>query len=563
MTDTPAVSTIAAPRSLPSAGTTLPTADVDAPVQVEVQKAPPRTPKKVLSICLINPKFEPSYWGFEYALPMYPGDRRSTMISGSLTTLAGLSAGHEIYLMDESVEDIDWDMLPKFDIVGLTGMNVQSKRMREILVRLKEMDTFVVVGGPYASVKEEFFEGLCEVVFVGEAEDTWPVFLSDFSEGRPFLRRYEQTEKTDMSKVPSPRYDLLKADRYASGALQFSRGCPFSCEFCDIIIIYGRRPRLKRPEQVIQELEDMRKAGFHLVMLVDDNFVGNKKKAKELLRAIIPWQEKNGYPLRINTQASINLADDAELLDLMYKANFRSVFIGIETPSKASLEETKKFQNTRGDSMEAKLARIQNAGLDISAGFIVGFDNDGMDIFDIQYDFIQNNGVLLAMVGMLGAIPTTPLYKRLEEEGRLIEGDPNMNFHPAKMTREVLIENYWNLVERLYTPEAFMERYLHSYQYPDYHKRRAEMCDKAHEGKFIPTLGYGLILLWNLFWTLLKDGSMMRLAPAYLRYYRKARKFRKDVIGFAQYLNRCVTHFHFFRFTREAREGKLRTYNSG
>jgi len=366
-----------------------------------------------------------------------------------------------------------------------------------------------------------------------------------------------------MELVPTPRYDLLKADRYASGALQFSRGCPFSCEFCDIIVIFGRRPRLKKPEQVLLELDAMREAGFHSVMLVDDNFVGNKKKAKELLRELIPWQEKHGYPLRINTQASINLADDPVLLDLMYRANFRSVFIGIETPSKASLEETKKFQNTRGDSLEAKLARIQNAGLDISAGFIVGFDNDDHSIFDIQYDFIQNNGVLLAMVGMLGAIPTTPLYKRLEEEGRLVEGDPNCNFHPKQMTREELISNYWDLVERLYRPEAFLERYLHSYQYPEYHKRRAEMCDKAKEGKFIPTAGYAMILFKNLLVTLVKDGSFRKLAPTYLRYYRKARKYRKDTIGLAQFLNRCVTHFHFYRFTREARTGKLRTYNSG
>ncbi|MCA8922547.1 MAG: DUF4070 domain-containing protein [Planctomycetes bacterium] len=517
----------------------------------------------MLSICLINPRFEPSYWGFEYALPMYPGDRRSTMISGSLTTLAGLSAGHELYLMDENVEELDWDRLAAFDIVGVTGMNVQSERMREILTRLRELDVFVAVGGPYASVKETFFAGLCDVIFVGEAEETWPAFLEDYAAGRPHLPRYEQSEKTDMERVPTPRYDLLKAERYASGALQFSRGCPFSCEFCDIIVIYGRRPRLKKPEQVLRELEDMRAAGFHSVMLVDDNFVGNKKKAKELLRAIVPWQEANGFPLRINTQASVNLADDPELLDLMYRANFRSVFIGIETPSKASLEETKKFQNTRGDSLEAKLERIQRAGLDISAGFIVGFDNDDLSIFDLQYEFIQNNGVLLAMVGMLGAIPTTPLYTRLEAEGRLVEGDPNCNFHPKQMSREELISNYWDLVERLYRPEAFLERYLHSYRLPEYHARRAAMCDKAKEGKFLPTLGYAGILLKNLTWTLLRDGSFKKLAPTYLRYYRKSRKYRRDLIGLAQFLNRCVTHFHFYRFTREARSGQLRTYNSG
>jgi radical SAM superfamily enzyme YgiQ (UPF0313 family) len=521
-------------------------------------------PKRRLSICLINPKFEPSYWGFEYALPHYPGDRRSTMISGSLPTLAGLSEGHDVYLLDENVEDIDWEALSQFDVIGVTGMNVQRQRMREILVRLREMDVTVAVGGPYASVKEEFFKGLCDVVFVGEAEDTWPQYLADHAAGRPTRVRYEQDEKTDMTKVPRPRYDLLKVDRYASGSLQFSRGCPFRCEFCDIIVIYGRRPRLKNPEQVIAELEDMRKAGFHLAMIVDDNFIGNIKKAKELLPHIIAWQKKHGYPLRINTEASINLADDAELLDLMYEANFRSVFIGIETPRAKSLEETKKFQNTQGDSMEAKLARIQNAGLDISAGFIVGFDSDDLDIFEDQYRFIQDNGIVLAMVGMLGAIPKTPLYERLAAEGRLYEEDPNCNFEPQQMTREQLRTNYWELVRRLYEPKAFLDRYFKVYEYPEFHKRRAEISTKAGEGKLVPTLGYAVILIWNLFFTLLRDGSMRSVGSVYLKYFfRENLKYRKDVIGLAQFANRCVTHWHFYQFTREARRGNLRTYNSG
>ena len=231
-----------------------------------------------------------------------------------------------------------------------------------------------------------------------------------------------------MSRMPSPRFDLLKVNRYASGALHFSRGCPYRCEFCDIIVIFVRVPRLKSPEQIIQELEGMRSNGYHMAMLVDDNFIGNKNKAKELLRHIVEWQKENGYPLRLNTEASINLGEDPEMLELMYEANFRSVFIGIESPSKENLEETKKFQNTRGDSMEAKLVRIQQAGIDISAGFIVGFDSDGKDIFDIQYDFIQENGVLLAMVGMLSAIPKMPLYERLEDDGRLVVEDLNLNF---------------------------------------------------------------------------------------------------------------------------------------
>jgi len=527
--------------------------------------AKPRRAKAVLSVCLINPRFEPSYWGFEYALPLYPGDRRSTMINGALPTVAALAGGHDVVVIDENVEEIDWDALDRFDVIGVTGMNVQRERQREILTRLGGLDVFVVVGGPYVSVKEEAFVGLCDAMFIGEADETWPRFLDDFAAGRPVKTRYEQAGRTDMTTLPIPRYDLLRVDRYASGSLQFSRGCPFQCEFCDIIVIFGRVPRTKKPAQVIGELEEMRKAGFFSAMIVDDNFIGNRREAKAVLREIAIWQRAHDYPLRLATEASINLADDPELLELMYEANFRSVFIGIETPRAASLEETKKFQNIRGDSMEEKLARIQRAGLDISAGFIVGFDNDDLGIFEDQFRFIQENGILLAMVGMLGAIPKTPLYERLAREGRLVEEDPNCNFHPKQMTRQELRTHYWDLVGRLYTPEAYFERYFAVYQnHPEFERRRAAICERAGEGKTIPTLGYGLILLWKLAVALARDGSIGSVGRTYWRYFwRHNRRHRPGVTGFSQFMNRCVTHWHFYVFTREARAGRLRTYNSG
>jgi len=527
-------------------------------------KAAAETPVKTLSICLINPRFEPSYWGFDFALPLYPGDKRSTMISGSLPTVAGMCAHHAVTVIDENVEEIDWESLRNFDIVGVTGMNVQKVRIREILLRLGEMDIFRAVGGPYVSVEESFFEGLCEVMFIGEAETTWPVFLDDFSHGRPTQARYEQTDRTDMTKAPRPRFDLLKVNRYASGALQYSRGCPFQCEFCDIIVIYGRKPRVKQPEQLVAELDDMRLAGFHSAFIVDDNFIGDMKKAKALLEKIIPWMEEHNYPLRLTTEASINLADQPELLDLMYRANFRSVFIGIETPRLESLKETKKFQNTRGDSLDAKLARIQNAGLDINAGFIVGFDSDDKAIFEDQYQFIQSNGITLAMVGMLQAIPKTPLFARLKKEGRLIPDDPNCNFEPKQMTRQELQKGYWGLVKRLYTAESFLERYFKVFQHDEYLKRRAAICTKAGEGKSLPTLAYGSLLLWSLFWALLWDGSLFSVGKAYLKYFlTRNLRYRRDIVGFTQFINRCVTHWHFYKFTREVTNGRLRTYNSG
>jgi radical SAM superfamily enzyme YgiQ (UPF0313 family) len=531
------------------------------PIRDAVHASPPA---RKLSICLINPRFEPSYWGFEYALPLYPGDKRSTMVSGALPTLAALCGGHDVYLLDENVEEIDWESLRGYDIVGVTGMTVQKPRIREILLRLRELDVLTVAGGPLVSVQEGFFDNLCQAVFIGEAETTWPQFLDDFARGRPLARRYEQSQPTDMTTVPRPRYDLLKVDRYASGALQYSRGCPFQCEFCDIAAIYGRRPRVKEPDQLVAELDDMRRAGFHSAFIVDDNFIGNRRKAKALLEKIIPWMEQHHFPLRLTTEASIDLADDPELLDLMYRANFRSVFTGIETPRAASLRETKKFQNLRGDSLEAKLTRIQNAGLDINAGFIIGFDSDDKAIFEDQFRFIQDNGITLAMVGMLQAIPRTPLYERLQRENRLVEHDPNCNFVPRQMSRDELRQGYWELVERLYTPQAFFDRYFKVYQMPEYLERRAAICRKAGEGKWLPTLGYGVALLWALVGALYRDRALTTIGWSYWKYFwTRNLKYRRDVVGFAQFMNRCVTHWHFYKFTREATAGRLRTYNSG
>ena len=518
---------------------------------------------RTLSICLINPRFEPSYWGFDFALPLYPGDKRSTMISGALSAVAGMCGDHNVTLVDENVEEIDWDALAHYDIVGITGMIVQKERMREILSRLKEMQVFTVVGGPLVSVDEGFFEFLCDVRFIGEAETTWPTFLDDFSRGRPTASRYEQEKPTDMTTVPKPRFDLLKVDRYASAAVQYSRGCPFQCEFCDIIVIYGRKPRVKHPEQLLAELEELRQVGFRSAFIVDDNFIGDKRKAKAALELIIPWMEEHGYPLRLTTEASIDLANDAELLDLMYRANFRSVFIGIETPRMDSLKETKKFQNVRGDSLEEKLKRIQAAGLDVNAGFIVGFDSDDKGIFEDQFRFIQDNGITLAMVGMLQAIPRTPLYDRLKREGRLVEDDPSLNIVPKQMTRDELREGYWKLLERLYSPEVYLDRSCRIYESESYVARRAEICRKAKEGGRLPTLAFGMMLLWALFRALVRDGSVFSVGRVYARFFLSRRIIgRRGIIGFAQYMSRCVTHWHFYKFTREAIAGRLRAYNT-
>jgi radical SAM superfamily enzyme YgiQ (UPF0313 family) len=512
---------------------------------------------KRLKICLINPRFEPSYWGFDYALPLYPGRVKCTMVTGSLPHLASLTPDHEVYILDENVEAIDFAFLQTFDVVGVTGMNVQKYRMREILLELRERKIFTAVGGAYASVDEKFFDGLCDVLFSGEADETWPQFVEQFAGGKPYENFFKQAQPTDMSTLPTPRFDLLKVKRYATGSIQFSRGCPFQCEFCDIIVTFGRRPRMKRPEQVIEELDQLRKLGFFGAFIVDDNFIGNKKAAKQLLRDCclaktarlsVAWHQASTiWPTILNCS---NCSTGQFSRGILSRA--------------ASLKETKKFQNVAGDSLDAKLARIQNAGLDISAGFIVGFDNDDESIFEDQYRFIQDNGIVLAMVGMLTAIPKTPLYERLEQEGRLRLHDFNCNFVPKLMTPERLQSGYWELLRRLYAPESFLERYFKIYHYPEFRQRRAAIIAKAHEGKILKTLVYGLILAWNLFWTLLKEKRLKSMGTAYWRLFRQHRRlYQKGIVGFTQFVNRCVAHWHFWKFTDEGTTGKLRMFNSG
>ena len=411
----------------------------------------------MLDIVLINPRFEVSYWGMEHALPFL--GKRANLPVACLPLLAALTPGeHKITLIDENVEAINWERVGKADIVGLTGMSVQRFRMREILEECKARGRFTVVGGPWVSVQEDYFGDLADVLFIGEAEETWPRFLKEYPEGKHSVR-YEQAEKTDMTKVPVPRFDLLKMRHYAFGSLQFSRGCPYQCEFCDIIVTFGRRPRLKTTEQVIAELDAIRKQGMRIVFIVDDNLIGNKKAIKVVLRAMIDWQRENAYPLTLFTEASIDLADDAELMELMVEANFIATFVGIETPNEESLRETKKFQNVReGGTLLEKVHRIQRAGLDVWCGMIVGFDNDGPEIFDVQRRFLTEGRLPIAMIGMLHAIPKTPLHARLAEEGRLDPSDVpefGTNVIPMRMSREELRDGYLKVLTDMTRPEVF------------------------------------------------------------------------------------------------------------
>src|SRR5271167_3565224 len=321
-------------------------------------------------IVLINPRFEISYWGLEHAMPFL--GVKAILPVANLPLLAALTPPeHNVTLVDENIEPIDFARCARADIVGLTGMNVQRPRMKEIIRELKRRGVFTVVGGPWVTVREDDIAGLADVIFIGEAEETWPRFLGEWREGRHGTR-YEQVERTDMATVPVPRLDLLRMKDYAFASVQFSRGCPFECEFCDIIVTFGRRPRIKTSAQVLAELDALVAAGKEYAFIVDDNLIGNKKAIKQVLRDVIAWQVKHGYPLMFSTEASIDLADDAELMELMVEANIIAVFIGIESPNEASLRETKKFQNVRqGGTLLEKVHRIQKAGMEVWCGMII------------------------------------------------------------------------------------------------------------------------------------------------------------------------------------------------
>ena len=519
-------------------------------------------------ICLINPRFPTSFWGLEHGLPLL--GKKANMPVLALPVLAGLTPpGHEITLIDENIREIDFDALETFDIVGLTGMTVQRDRMREILVELRRRGVFVVIGGPWVSVAEDWFEDLVDVTFVGEAETTWPKFLDDFATG-DYARRYEQPEKTDMTTVPMPRYDLVPFREYAMGCIQTSRGCPFQCEFCDIIVIFGRKPRIKTTAQVVAEVDAQHRLGARVVFLVDDNFIGNKKAAKEILRALIEWQHRHGYPIAFFTEASLDLAEDDELLQLMAEAGLVAVFIGIESPDEAALRETKKFQNVRGNlGIGGRVRKVQDAGLEVYAGMIVGFDNDEPDVFDRQYEFLKESRIVGAMAGMLSAIPKTPLYTRLEADGRLDNAaidDPRIatNIIPLKMSREELRDGWLDLMDRLYDADNFLDRFdalfvegklpLASAKMTWLRRHRPFSYLKMQTLTILAALGM-LARIWS-------DPRTRPYRKAYARSLRKLLFSGRPPRFLFQFAFKCIMHTHFAIMTRRMVRGESRLVNT-
>ncbi len=507
-------------------------------------------------ICFINPRFPTSFWGLNHALPML--GKRANMPVLALPVLAGLTPEeHEVVLMDENVEDLDFEEIDKFDVVGVTGMTVQRDRMREIMEELRARGKFVVLGGPWISVAEGWFdEELYDVAFIGEAEETWPRFLKEWSEGR-HASRYEQAEKTDMSRVPLPRFDLVKYQHYAMGCVQTSRGCPYQCEFCDIIVIFGRRPRIKSPEQVVAEVDAQHRLGARVIFLVDDNFIGNKKVAKVILRALIDWQHAHGFPLAFFTEASLDLAEDDELMRLMAEAGMVAVFIGIESPDEEALRETKKLQNVRGSLME-RVNRVQEAGLEVYAGMIVGFDNDDVTVFDRQFEFLTQAKIVGAMAGMLSAIPRTPLYDRLEAEGRLDNAaadDPDIatNVIPLSMTREQLRDGWVDLMSRLYDPSNYLDRFEALYVDGRLPLATAKMnwLRRNKPLSYVKVQTLTILAAIGLIVKIWTDPRTRPYRPYYARSLKRLIKARRPPRYLFQFAWKCVMHTHFATMTRQ------------
>jgi radical SAM superfamily enzyme YgiQ (UPF0313 family) len=422
-----------------------------------------------MRLLLINPRFPESFWSFKWTLERILPNKRAVHPPLGLATLAALCPqGWEIEIIDENIESIPLN--PKADLIGICGMGVQFRRQKELLTFYRRKGYFVVAGGSYASLCPEFYGSLADTIIAGEAEYIWKEFCRDFEERRP-KGLYHETGEVALTDSPVPRFDLLRLNKYQAVSLQFSRGCPFRCEFCDIIVMFGRKPRTKSMEQVGRELDELRNLSIKNVFFVDDNLIGNKPVAKRLLRFLRDYQREHNYWFHFGTEASLNLAHDDELLGLFREANFGWVFIGIESPDEESLKETLKFQNMRQD-MLSSIRKVYSYGIEILAGFIIGFDNDTIETFDKQYRFIMNSGIQSAMIGLLTAAPKTPLYERLQKEGRLIPDANNIdntklstNIIPKQMGYEQMVSGYRALYYRLLEDRNIADRIRNKIHY--------------------------------------------------------------------------------------------------
>lgn len=498
---------------------------------------------------LLYPRFPQTFWSYDRFMEM-AGLKAFIPPLGILTVASLLPEDWEIRFYDRNVNeetDADWEWC---DIVILSAMLAQKQDFLAQIKKAVKLGKKVAIGGPYpTSVPEPALNAGAHYLILDEGEITVPQFLEAIAKGEG-NGIFRAAEKPDVSKSPMPRFDLLKRDAYLMMAIQFSRGCPFNCEFCDIITLYGRKPRTKEPKQTIAELQALYDLGWRgSVLVVDDNFIGNQRNVKRMLRELIPWMQERKYPFTFLTEASVNLAEDAELLDLMGKAGFYGVFLGIETPDQDSLQVTRKVQNTRHPLVEA--CRIINqAGLLIYAGFIIGFDGERAGAGQRIQAFVEETGIPQPMLGVLQALPNTALWQRLKQEQRLLEGfggvevgDQNslMNFTPSRPMTEVARE-YVEALWTIYEPKNYLKRCL-------------QQClnittnPQLQQNMYFPP-GKGLRLVAQLIWH-----QGIRRPSIRAQFWKQLWIILRNKPQFLNmYLGLCAAGEHFWEYRALARE---------
>lgn len=488
-----------------------------------------------MKILFLYPEFPKTFWSFKYALP-FIGKKSAFPPLGLLTLSAMLPKEWEKKLVDLNVQNLADEDLQWADYVFISAMIIQKESVWEVIKSAKRLGKKIVAGGPLFTTGYEEFLNDVDCFVLGEAEVVVNSFTTDLRAGN-LKKIYKAGEFPDIRKTPIPEWKLIDMKKYASMCIQFSRGCPFNCEFCDIVLLNGRFPRTKDKEQILNELNALYAASWRGgVFFVDDNFIGNKIKLKEeILPAIIEWMEKKKHPFAFLTQVSINLADDKELMRSMVKAGFNTVFIGVETPKEESLKGCGKFQNVNRDLLKS-IRAMQNNGFQVQAGFIVGFDQDTPSIFDRMILFIQTSGIATAMVGILQALPKTRLWERLKTERRLISqpsgnNDATVNFKP-KMDINSLVAGYKKIVSRIYSPKYYYQRlltFLKEYR-PIKRKKRKKISFSQFKAFFksVWILGVrekGRRYYWKLFfWSLFRKPKVF---PTAIDMMIKGFHFRK------------------------------------
>ena len=523
-------------------------------------------------IVMVYPEFPPSFWSFGFIKDI--GGFKAVMPPLGLATLAGLTPErYDVSIVDENIEPIDFDV--RADLIVLSGMGIQAERLFEVADRFRSDGYTVCMGGPICNVVPELCRPHCDVLFEGEGEYTWKTFLDAWEKGE-HADRYEQTEKINMPDSPAPRLDLLNTKAYRVGAVQTTRGCPFTCEFCDIIVTYGRVVRMKPIEHVLAELQAWADRSVDFVTITDDNLVGNRKYAKEMLKAVGDWNRARRTPLSLYVEMSVDCVRDPELLALMRHANVTEAFLGIESPRKESLKETRKMQNVAANLVE-DVKTIQSYGMVTTAGMIVGFDNDDAGIFEDQYEFLQLAGVPIVMLGILQAIPRTPLYERLEKAGRLrsaAQGNNTLSFtniEPLQLSYEELIDGYRELFQRIYTWDAVGDRWLSNVEQWGKHPELPFIQKPL--GRIRPVLAlqtmkifryyltggkerrrFALRMLWGTF---RRAPRTLHQTVAYLAYFIHLREYSDRVIAKEYKFNYALSEVNFAESNRFGEGGKI------